>query len=317
MGSDRSVEAAAERDLSTTARERLLAGLPVDERRLRLAGISTMLLEGGSGPPMVLLHGPGEFAAKWRWVIPDLCESHRVVAPDLPGHGASGAAPGPLDVDRVLAWLGELIEHTCSSPPVLVGQIVGGAIAARFAAGKGDRLAGLVLADSLGLAPFRPAPEFGQALTEFYQQPSEARFDALWRRCAFDLGALQRRLDAHWEDLKTYALELAREPDRLAAVDALMGQLGVPAIPPEELERITVPTRLIWGRHDLATPLEVAEAASARYGWPLEVIENAADDPPVEQPEAFLASLRKALDGSPTASRVSTSESRASMGGAG
>jgi pimeloyl-ACP methyl ester carboxylesterase len=69
----------------------------------------------------------------------------------------------------------------------------------------------------------------------------------------------------------------------------------MPAIPPAELERIGVPTILIWGRHDRATPLAVAEAAAARYGWPLHVIENANDDPPVEQPEALLRALRLAL----------------------
>jgi pimeloyl-ACP methyl ester carboxylesterase len=53
-----------------------------------------------------------------------------------------------------------------------------------------------------------------------------------------------------------------------------------------------VPTTLIWGRHDLATPLAVAEAASARYGWPLRVIEDAAGNPGMEQPEAFLQALR-------------------------
>jgi ubiquinone/menaquinone biosynthesis C-methylase UbiE len=58
-----------------------------------------------------------------------------------------------------------------------------------------------------------------------------------------------------------------------------------------------VPTTLIWGRHDRATPLSVAEAASARYGWPLKVIENCNDDPPVEQPEALLRALRTALGG--------------------
>jgi pimeloyl-ACP methyl ester carboxylesterase len=74
-----------------------------------------------------------------------------------------------------------------------------------------------------------------------------------------------------------------------------MEQLGVPAIPPADLARIAVPTTLIWGRHDRATPLSVAEAASSRYGWPLHVIENANDDPPVEQPEALLRVLRAAL----------------------
>ena len=40
------------------ARERLLAGLPATEQRLRLAGIPTTALAGGDGPPVVLLHGP-------------------------------------------------------------------------------------------------------------------------------------------------------------------------------------------------------------------------------------------------------------------
>jgi hypothetical protein len=44
------------------------------------------------------------------------------------------------------------------------------------------------------------------------------------------------------------------------------------------------------------TPLSVAEDASARFGWPLHVIENCNDDPPIEQPEAFLRTLRTALD---------------------
>jgi hypothetical protein len=41
--------------------------------------------------------------------------------------------------------------------------------------------------------------------------------------------------------------------------------------------------------------LGVAQAASARHGWPLHVIEDAADDPAVEQPEAFLRELHAAL----------------------
>jgi pimeloyl-ACP methyl ester carboxylesterase len=85
----------------------------------------------------------------------------------------------------------------------------------------------------------------------------------------------------------------------------LMGPLAS-AIPPRDLACITVPTTLIWGRHDLGVRLKVAEAASARYGWPLYVIENARDDPAIEQPEAFLEALRTALDDSswPAVSRT-------------
>ncbi len=94
-------------------------------------------------------------------VIPNLVTTHRVIAPDLPGHGASEVVDGPIDVDRILAWLDDLIECTCPTPPTLVGQILGGAIAARFASNRGERLSRLVLVDALGLAAFQPAPEFG------------------------------------------------------------------------------------------------------------------------------------------------------------
>ena len=46
----------------------------------------------------------------------------------------------------------------------------------------------------------------------------------------------------------------------------------------------------------IATSLSVAEAAHAHFGWPLHVIEHCADDPPIEQPEAFLDALRTALE---------------------
>jgi len=284
------------------ARERLIAGIPITERRLEFAGISTAVLEGGHGSPIVLLHGPGEYAAKWMRVIPDLVTTHRMVAPDLPGHGTSEVTDGLLDADRVLAWLGELIEHTCPTPPVLVGQILGGAIAARFAIEHGDRLSRLVLVDAFGLAPFQPTPEFGLALTEFIAQPTEVTHDRLWQRCAFDLNGLRERMGESWEWLKAYNLDRASATDLHGAQHSLMMQFGMPAIPPAELERITLPTALIWGRHDLATQLAVAEAASARYGWPLQVIENAADDPPIEQPEAFLNALRAASSSSQPAS---------------
>ena len=71
------------------ARRTAAAGLAVEDRRLELAGVRTAVLEGGAGPPVVLLHGPVANAFHWRRVIPALTERHHVVAPDLPGQGAT------------------------------------------------------------------------------------------------------------------------------------------------------------------------------------------------------------------------------------
>lgn len=286
---------AGHRRSADNPRDWLLACMPVSEQRLELAGISTAVLIGGDGPPIVFLHGPGEHAVKWFQVVPDLATGHRVIAPDLPGHGTSEVPGGRLDSSRVLQWLDELIDVTCSTSPVLVAQILGGAIAARFAASRGDRVGRLVLVDTLGLAPFQPAPEFGRALAAFIGDPTEDTHDDLWHKCAFDLDRMRTRMGEKWDRLKAYNLDRARTPSLRATQQSLMEQFGMPAVPEAELARIAVPTALIWGRHDLATPLRIAEAASSRYGWPLHVIENARDDPPMEQPEAFLAALRDTL----------------------
>jgi pimeloyl-ACP methyl ester carboxylesterase len=270
-----------------------VAGIPVQERRLELAGVSTVLLEGGDGAPLVLLHGPGASAGHWLRVLPDLVATHGVVAPDLPGLGRSTVGGDPLDPERVLAWLDELIGSTCPSPPALVGYALGGAIAARFAAAHGDRIGRLVLVDAFGLTAFDPAPAFGLALHGFVAQPSEQTHDELWRHCALDLAALRGRMD--WKRFRAANVEFARTPSVQVALGALMEQFGGPPIDPAELARIAVPTTLVWGRHDLATRLQVAEAASERYGWPLHVIEDCADDPPIERPEAFVAALRAVL----------------------
>jgi pimeloyl-ACP methyl ester carboxylesterase len=280
------------------ARGRLLSGIPVSERRLRLAGVSTAVLEGGDGPPVILLHGPGGYAAHWLRVIPDLVTTHRVIAPDLPDHGGSQLVDGQLDAGRVFRWLGELIERTCPAPPVLVGHLVGGAIAARFAIDHGARLRRLVLVDTFGLAAFEPAPDFGLAMREFLGQPTQDTHDRFWQHCSHDLAGLREQMGERWEPFQAYNVDRARTPRVQAAMGALMGEFGVPQIPAAELARVTVPTTLIWGRHDRATPLRIAEAASARHGWPLHVIDDAADDPTVDQPAAFLAALR-AASGSP------------------
>ena len=279
-------------------RERLLAAMPVRERRLQLAGVSTAVLEGGDGSPVVLLHEQGEFAARWLRVIPELATTHRVVAPDLPGHGGSRLGDGALRTDQVSAWLDELIERTCASPPTLVGHMLGGAIAARYAIVHGDRLDRLVLVDSFGVGRFRPGLRFALALIRYLMQPNERTQERLFRHCYFDLDAVRAQMGEQWETYRACVLDHVRTPSVKAALRVLMRDAGVPAIPPADLARIAIPTTLVWGRHDPVMRLRIAEAASERYGWPLHIIERAADDPPMEQPQAFVRALRAAMRGS-------------------
>jgi pimeloyl-ACP methyl ester carboxylesterase len=277
-------------------RDRVLAGLPVSDGRQQVAGISTAILEGGAGPPVVMLHGPGEFAALWGRVIPDLVTSHRVVVPDLPGHGASGLPAGRLDVERVLTWLGELIDQTCDRPPTVAGHLMGGAIALRFAARRPNRVRNLVLVDTFGLSWNRPKLRFAVPLAAFVVRPTESTRDRFLDKCFVDFDGLREQVADQWDALSTQALEWAQAKTSKATIRSFLAGFGLRPIPAADLAQITARTSLIWGRHDLQTPLRVAEAASARYGWPLHVIDGARDDPFFEQPTAALRALRSELD---------------------
>ncbi|GLZ32889.1 hypothetical protein Lesp02_50770 [Lentzea sp. NBRC 105346] len=265
----------------------LVAGLPVTERKLDVDGLSTAIIEGGAGRPVVLLQP--EFRAVWMRVVPDLVTTHRVIAADLPGLGAS-VSDGRFDADRVLAWLADLIGQTCDSAPILVGKGPAGALAARYAIDhEVDRL---VLVDSHGLAPFRPPLGMIVSFAGVMLRPTERRLDKSFRKyCYTDADRVRADMGESYDALAAYALDLFRTPSFRTAMRRLGSWMSAP-IPPEALDRITVPTALIWGRHDVGMPLRVAEAASARFGWPLHVIEDARDDPGLEQPEAFLAAFR-------------------------
>jgi pimeloyl-ACP methyl ester carboxylesterase len=275
-----------------STRQRVLAGAPVTERRLDLAGVSTAVLEAGDGPPVVLLHGQGGWSGMWLPVVPDLVERHRVVAPDLPGLGASTVPDGPPDAARVLAWLAALVERTCPGPPAIVGASLGASIAARFAIAHPDRLSRLVLVDAGSLGRFRPAPGVVLALARFVLRPSERTQRAFLRQVTVDPDRARALMGT---DAQAYGLELARTPSVRAANRRLLRELGTRPIPPEQLAAIAVPTALVWGRQDRVMRLRIAEEASARYGWPLHVVEDAGHFA-VERPEAFRAALAAALE---------------------
>jgi pimeloyl-ACP methyl ester carboxylesterase len=273
-------------------RQRVLAGAPLTERRLELGGVSTAVLEGGNGPPVVLLHGQGGWAGMWLPVAADLMRRHRVVAPDLPGLGASTVPDGPPDAARVLAWLAALVERTCPAPPAMVGASLGASVAARFAIAHPDRLSRLVLVDAGSLARFRPAPGVVLALVRFLARPGERTQRGFLRQVAVDPARARALMGS---DALAYGLELARTPSVRAANRQLLRELGTRPIPSGQLAAIAVPTALIWGRQDRVMRLRIAEEASARYGWPLHVIEDAGHFA-AEQPEAFRSALAAALD---------------------
>jgi pimeloyl-ACP methyl ester carboxylesterase len=127
--------------------------LVVHDRRVTVEGMYTQYLEAGVGSVLLLVHGHEQSATSWRWVIPALARTHRVLALSLPGHGETDPAtgdyaPGADQARFVAAFLDSL--HI--DPPLdLVGHSAGGALALRLALADPQRIRSMTLVSSAGL----------------------------------------------------------------------------------------------------------------------------------------------------------------------
>ena len=100
-------------------------------RQVTAMGVRTSYLEAGpaDAPPVLLLHGLGATNASMLPVLSDLAVDHRVLAPDLPGFGATAAPAGPYNPAWFAAWVEAFQSVTGSRGAVLVGNSLGGRIA--------------------------------------------------------------------------------------------------------------------------------------------------------------------------------------------
>lgn len=276
---------------TSPTRERMLAGLPVTSRRLDIGGTTTALLELGDGPPIVLLHGGIECGGTmWAPVLARLARHHRVIVPDLPGLGES-APTARLDVGTFSRWLTGVVEQTGLERPSLVAHSLVGSLAARFAASNGDQLLSrLVVYGVPAVGPYRMPLRLRHVAIRFAVRPTPRNAERFDRFALLDLHATRRRDPAWFAAFQAYTLARATEPHVKRTMRHLVATQTKP-IPAAELARITLPTALLWGRHDRMVPLAIGEAASAAHGWPLHVVDGAGHAPHIEQPEAFVAAL--------------------------
>ncbi len=292
-GDELTVEAMAQGiDSPRLSRERLLTGVPVVERRLHAAGVSSCVLEGGSGPPLVLLHGGIECGGvMWAPVVARLAVKHRLVIPDLPGLGES-APVDRLDAATFATWFNALLELTCDEPPAVIAHSLGGTLAARFAAHHGDRIGRLVIIGGPGVGPYRMPAELRIAAIRFGLHPTERNLERFERLAFLDLDEMRGRDPGWFEAFGAYVRSRARAPHVKRAMRRLVASC-TKQVPDSELRRIAPAPELVWGRHDRFVPVALAEHAAVRLDWRLHVIEDAGHVPQLERPDAFL----QALDG--------------------
>jgi len=123
--------------------------IEVKHHTVHANGIRQHFLEAGSGPPVVLLHGFPETSFAWRFQIPELAKTFRVIAPDLRGYGETDKPPGGYDKRNMANDLVSLLNALELKKIALIGHDRGARVATRFAKDHPALLDRLVVMDNV------------------------------------------------------------------------------------------------------------------------------------------------------------------------
>ena len=224
----------------------------------------TVYFTGGSGPAMVLAHGANDHAGTWASVVP-LLSQYRLIVPDLPGHGESAPASGPIPIPMIVDRLHAVIDAPRFT---LVGNSMGAWIALLYTLQHPERVERLALESGGGL--MRP---LGVPLT------ASNRDEAM---------VILRAVHGPNAALPDWAVDaLLRR-----ATDAPMLRLTEQQFVDGRLGEVKVPTTVIWGADDGVVPRSYVEALrDGIAGARLEIIEGAAHIPHAQQPARFVSCL--------------------------
>lgn len=269
-----------------------------------LHGRSVTYAEAGEGPVLLLIHGMGGTFENWQEVVVPLSRHHKVIAPDLPGHGASGPGGGDYSIGAFAAGLRDLLLALDHKRATVVGHSLGGGIAMQFAYQFPEMVERLVLVSSGGLGPevspiLRAATLPGADLFIAATAAVGSKVVPTLARGLAMLG-LRPSADLH-EVIRGYGTltDPVRRTAFLATVRAVLGSGGQRVDATDRLYLAeAMPVLILWGADDPIIPAHHGEDAHDHIpGSRLEIFDGVGHMPQIEAPLRFVTSLEEFLEG--------------------
>lgn len=259
--------------------------------RVTVNGTDIHYLDVGEGSAVVLLHGFTGSSRNWDYTVPSLAGRHRLICPDLRGHGLSGRTGRPedyrleglaQDVLALLDCLGVERFH-------LVGHSMGGMVAQHVALARPEALLSLVLLDTCAEAPLNLVTEERRRLVELArEQGMEAVFQAQLASAALPQGVTaQPELVQAWREefLMTSREAYIYCAEAIARREPLL----------DSLSRLSAPALVVCGEDDEPFLEHSARMHAAMPGSRLVILEGCGHSPQMERPEEFNSLLSRFL----------------------
>lgn len=243
---------------------------------------------------VVLLHGTASSLHTWQGWAPQLKSAFHLVRVDLPAFGLTGPSPDrKYAIDNYVHFLEKFFAALKIKQITLVGNSLGGHIAWRYAAAHPDDVNKLILIDSLGLLPVNKiplpiklarVPLLGKAFK--YLSPRFLIKNSL-KEVYFDDAKITDTLVDRYQ---TMALRTGNREAFVDRATQLSEDTGA------GLEKIKIPTLIMWGKYDAWIPVEYAERFRKRLLLQQVIIyDNAGHIPQEEIPEQTVADALKFL----------------------
>lgn len=267
-----------------------------DLKYLDLHGERVAYLDEGQGEVILLLHGMGGSSQTWRSVIGPLSRTHRVVAPDLLGHGHSTKPRSDYSLGAFSVLLRDLLDELGITRATIVGHSLGGGIAMQFIYQHPDYGQRLVLVGSGGLGPdvgltlrLLSLPGAELILPAIAPQSVLAAGDRLWSWLR-KTGIQSPRGEETWRAYSSLA-DAATRQAFLRTLRAVVDHRGQAVCALTRIStRTSLPIMAIWGEQDTIIPVKHAYAAqAARPDLRLEVLADVGHYPQVERPAEVAA----------------------------
>ncbi len=210
-------------------------------------GIPSRYEQWGEGEDILLLHGWGKSVTleKHLWPLAQALPGYRVTAVEFPGHGQTGKPLEPWGVPQYAAWTQALMTQLHLHRPTVVAHSFGGRVALWLAAEEPQLFGRMVLTGAAGIR--RAQTEEEKQAAEHYNKQKQ-RLEKL--RGVPLAGALADKLGRRMRDKRSSPDYLEADEDMKQTFVRVISQDLAPL-----LKQVTVPTLLIWGENDDATPL--------------------------------------------------------------
>ncbi|HZR05879.1 MAG TPA: alpha/beta hydrolase [Candidatus Udaeobacter sp.] len=261
---------------------------PETDQFVTVFGAKIHYVEAGSGAPLILIHGLADNAAIWDSIIPPLATRFRVIALDQIGFGRSDKPMLNYRISTFVDFLDGFMTELKIRRASLVGNSLGGWIAAAFALARPERVERLVLSDAAGYAALAKTmdPRALRALR------LASREDILY------LGPLTFHDKRFYQDVDLAFRERVTAGDSYTVGQVVDSIIRGDDVLDNRLHAIKQPTLVLWGRDDKLVPLTFGERfhqelANSR----LRIIENCGHMPQVECPREFAAAVLQFLSG--------------------